>query len=126
MKRTAVGLALLVLLLAGAILSGRSQVAYHQRVSDLLEQASRAAMEDRFPAAVEMALDARGVWEQGWMAAAVLTDHAPLEQIDVGFRRLEVYAQAGDTLSFGVLCADLAGQVEALGDAHGAQWWNFL
>ena len=126
MKRTVVGFFLLIALLGGGVLSGWHQSRYHEGVTVLLEQGARLAMEGKMAAAAETALDARKVWERGWTLAAVLTDNNPLEQVDTGFRRLEVYAQAGDNLSFAVLCAELAGQVQALGDAHGAQWWNFL
>lgn len=126
MKRTVAGFALLILLLAGGLLSGWSQSRYHDRVTELLEQAGRLALAEEMAAAVETAADAREIWQRGWMLAAVLTDHDPLELVDVGFRRLEVYASVGDRVSFATLCAELAGQVRALGDAHGAQWWNFL
>lgn len=122
MKRTVVGFTLLILLLMGGILSGWSQRNYHEQVADLLEQAAREPL----PTAWEQALHAREIWERGWTMAAVLTDHAPLEQIGAGFSRLEIFAQEGDSLSFRVLCAELACQVQALGDAHGVQWWNFL
>lgn len=126
MKRTVVGFSLLIVLLSAGILSGRNQTRHHEQVAGLLEQAARYAAEDNLRAAAETAADARSVWRQGWTLAAVFTDHSPLEQIDVGFSRLEIYRKAGDTLSFGAVCAELAGQVRALGDAHGVQWWNIL
>ena len=126
MKRIAVGAALLLLILAGGILSAGNQIRYHKKVAGLLEQAAQQAMAGELPGAKETALDARGVWERGWSLAAVFTDHNSLEQINEGFVRLDVYGEAGDLLAFGAICADLAGQVRALGDAHGVRWWNFL
>lgn len=122
MSRTVVGFILLIVLLLGGILSGWSQKNYHEQVADLLEQAAREPLPDAW----ERALRARKIWERGWTLAAVFTDHAPLEQIGAGFSRLELFAQEGDSLSFRVLCTELACQVRALGDAHGVQWWNIL
>ena len=126
MMRTVVGFCLLILLLAGGILSGKHQTQHHEQIAHLLEQASVQAGAGQLADARETAAEARRIWEGGWSMAAVFTDHNPLEQVDVGFIRLKIYGEAGDALAFAVVCGELSGQVQALGDAHGSNWWNFL
>jgi hypothetical protein len=49
-----------------------------------------------------------------------------MEEIDSQFAQLNVYAGAGERLSFAAICAQLASALEAMGDAHALNWWNLM
>ena len=126
MRRTAVGFALLLVLLVAGIGSGMCLSRHNEQVAALLDGAAARAMDGDLSGAEASAEEAWGLWKQRWNISAAFTDHAPLEQVDGGFAQLKIYGEAGEALSFAAVCAGLARQVEALGDAHGAQWWNIL
>ena len=126
MKRTVFGLVLLLVLLAAGITSALGMSRYHEKVAALLDQSAAQAMDDDLPGAMQTAQQAWEQWERGWNISAAFTDHDPLEQIDGGFAQLKLYGEAGEALPFAAVCVELAKQVEAIGDAHGAQWWNIL
>lgn len=126
MKRTIVGVAILAVLLAGGILASLGLTRHNTRVAGLLDTAAEQALAGQLPEALLTAENARSLWETRWNISAVFTDHDPLEQIDGGFARLGLYGRADDPLAFAAVCVELSRQIEALGDAHGAQWWNIL
>ncbi len=126
MKRTLIGAALLLLLLIGAIVSGKVMNEHNESVARLLDTAAEQAMADDLPGAMETMYLARQDWQRLRNVSAAFADHDPLEQIDGGFSQLQIYGDAGETVSFAAVCVQLSQQIEALGDAHGAQWWNIL
>ncbi len=126
MKRSLIGAALLLLLLVGAIVSGKVITRHNERVAKLLDTAAEQAMADDLPEAMETMYLARQDWQRLWNLSASFADHDPLEQIDGGFSQLQIYGDAGENVSFAAVCVQLSQQIQALGDAHGAQWWNIL
>ena len=52
--------------------------------------------------------------------------HTPMEEIDALFAQVEVYAAAREEAEFAAGCAELSRRMEAMANAHGAQWWNVL
>ena len=126
MSRTWIGAAVLVLMLVGGILFGGEMDRRNGELAEQLEEAARQAVAGNLTGAIELTEDIRVRWEEGWNFCAALTDHEPLEQIDGGFARLELYGAVGNAQEFAVTCVELAKQVESIGDAHGAQWWNIL
>ena len=49
-----------------------------------------------------------------------------MEEIDGGFAQVKAYSQAGEPADFAAACAQTARRVEAMGQAHGLNWWNVL
>ena len=126
MRRTMVGVILLAVLLVGGIVSAMAMARHNEAVADQLDTAAAQAMAGDLPGAIQIAQEAQDIWEERWSISAAFTDHSPLEQIDGGFARLRLYGEAGDPVSFASVCVELAKQIEAIGDTHGAQWWNIL
>ena len=112
MKRFFIGAALLsVLLLGGILITGKLSTQFAP-MAENLHRAAQAAGE--------------GQWQQRWNPFAVVFDHEPMEQIDGQFARLEVYAQAENTIAFSALCARLSRELSSLGEEQKITWWNFL
>lgn len=126
MKRTVVGIVLLASLLAGGIASSLGMSRHNAKVASQLDAAAELAMAGDLPGAIRNAQEAWEIWEKGWKISAAFTDHAPLDQIDTGFARLQMYEKAGNQVAYAAVCVELSKQIESLGDAHGAQWWNIL
>ena len=126
MRRTVVGIVLLAVLLAGGFVSSAGLARHNEEVAPQLDAAAVQAMAGDLPGAMEAAEEAQAAWEERWGISAAFTDHNPREQIDGGFARLRIYGEAGDNIAYAAVCMELSKQIEAIGDAHGAQWWNIL
>lgn len=126
MKRCWFGAILLLILLAVGLLATWGMNAWHDPISDDLERAAEAALDEEWHRAEQLTARARKRWEKHWNFSAAFADHEPMEEIDAAFAQLEIYSQARDQVSLAAACAALARQVEAMGDAHGLTWWNLL
>lgn len=113
MKRCWFGGGLLLLLLIGGLLTGREMGGFHLQLSEQMELAAHLTEEDR-EAAQAQADQALAQWESRRKFTAVLTDHAPMDQIQENFNLLTPAAEAED---FREVCLRLSAQLEALG--HG-------
>ena len=71
---------------------------------------------------VLQALEQAGIAYELVEHAAVYT----MEEIDALFAEVEVYAAAREETDFAAGCAALSRKVEAMGQAHGASWWNLF
>ena len=126
MKRGWIGLFLLLILLAGGLLVTWHMGSSHEAIAAKLDLAARQALAGNWEMAEDLAEDAQDRWEDSWHFSASFADHEPMETIDSLFAQLEACQAVRDQLSFAVICAQLAEQVQALGDAHGLTWWNLL
>ena len=126
MKRAWIGLGLLLVLLTGGLLVAWHMDSSHREIARELEQAAACALAENWEEAREDAEDAREDWREHWHFSAAFADHEPMEEIDALFSQLEAYLTARDAVSFGAVCKELSRQVEAIGDAHGLNWWNLL
>ena len=126
MKRCWFGLALLVTLLAGGLLTSRSMVKIHGDISRTLETAADAAVREDWNAVRDSFAGAREEWERWWHFSAAFADHEPMEEIDSLFAQGEVCLRLGEGAELGLVCAQLARQIRAMGDAHACTWWNLL
>lgn len=113
MKRCWFGGGLLLLLLIAGLLIGRKAGSFHLELSEALLQAAALTDNDRDGAQAQVN-QARRQWESRRKFTAVLTDHAPMDQIQENFSLLTPQAEAED---FREVCLRLASQLEALG--HG-------
>lgn len=126
MKRFFIGAALLSVLLLGGILITGKLSSQFAPMAENLHRAAQAAGEGQWQQARGLAREVQRQWQQRWNPFAVVFDHEPMEQIDGQFARLEVYAQAENTIAFSALCARLSWELSSLGEEQKITWWNFL
>ncbi len=113
MKRCWFGGLLLALLLTLGLITSRWMGRFSLSLSEDLRQTAELTGEDR-AAAQEKANQSFEKWESRRKFAAVLADHAPMEEIQANFALLTPEAEAED---FRETCLALSSQLETLG--HG-------
>ena len=126
MKRCWVGLACLLLLLAGGLYVSRVMVNSHAPIAQALDRAAECAQAEDWEAAASLTGKAGEAWQRHWHFTAAFADHEPMETIDALFSRLTVFASARKSEEFAAVCRELSRQVEAMGDAPRLTWWNLL
>ena len=114
MKRCWLGGALLLLLLLAGLWTSRKMDGFCQSLSRDMTRAAELTGENRAEAQV-LADQVRRRWESRQKLAAVLVDHAPMEQIEENFRLLNRAAEEED---FRETCLRLSSQLEALGSGQ--------
>lgn len=126
MKRTALGFGLLAGLLVLGMLTSAAMEKRHAPIKTALDAAAGSVAEENWDGAQMLLQEARTRWEKGWRADAALADHAPMEQIDALFARLQEFCREEDTGEFAAGCRELSRLVKAMTDAHRLSWWNLL
>ena len=126
MKRLWIGIGLLTVILVVGILVPEIMDACHEPVAEDLEQAAEFALADRWGEAVNLFHRAEEKWEEKKPVTASFAEHEPMDDIDGMFAQLEVYAAAGDAVSFSGTCVCLARYLDAIGDYHDLKLWNFF
>ena len=126
MSRLWVGVAILALLLGAGIGVIRYTDRVQTQVKELLTQSREAAEVGQWKKAAGKCFQARSLWEKHRKATAAVIDHEPMEEAEALFSRLEVWLKARDSDSYCACCAGLEVCIEAIGEAHSVNWWNFL
>jgi len=126
MKRGWIGFALLLALLVGGVFSSWWLSVQQEPLERLMEQAGEAALQSDWIGADRFYREAWQQWENRWHMTAAFTDHGPMEIADGLFAQLETYRKAEEKLAYAAVCAELAKQLGALGEAHVPNWWNLL
>ena len=126
MKRSKIGLWLLLVLLAMGMVSSWAMVRLTEPLGQTMEAASQAALRSDWESAQTLALQARESWEKNWNLCAVFADHTPMENINGLFAQLEVFSDSRKGASFESTCVYLARQLESLGRSHSFNFSNFL
>ncbi len=126
MKRSWIGLAMLLALLAASVLVTRSMDRIHDPIARGLADAADYALAGDWEQAELLALNAGTQWERWAHFRGCFANHSPMEEIDAAFAELKVYSASGETADFAASCGRLAKQVSAMGEAHGLVWWNFF
>ena len=126
MKRIWLGLGILVLFLALGIWSSHGMQSLHEPLAHNLEKAAEDALSGDLAAGKAQAREAQAQWDAQWNRSAVLADHAPMDEIDSYFARLEVFAQTDNAEAFAAGCRQLAQLITATAEAHSFTWWNIL
>ena len=111
MKRCWLGGGLLLLLLLAGLWTSREMDVFCRSLSRDMARAAELAGEDRNQAQL-LADRVQQRWESRRKLAAVLSDHAPMEQIEENFRLLNREAEEED---FRETCLRLSAQLDALG-----------
>ena len=126
MNRCRFGLALLILLLLAGFWVTRHMEKVHEPMIADISQAAQQVLAGNWAAGEALLHKTQDAWSAQWGFSASLSDHEPMENINILFSRLAVAAQGRDAAKFADLCAELTAELEAMGDAHGFVWWNFL
>lgn len=126
MKRCRFGLGLLLVLLVLGAVSAWAMVKGLEPLSETIQQAGEAALREDWEAAEEIADRVKECWENRFPYFASFSDHEPMENINGLFAQLEVYGKSKDPQNFAAICALLARDLEAIGEAHSLKWWNIL
>lgn len=126
MKRSKFGLGLLLILLALGILSTWAMGKSTDPITETVRQAGEAGLRSDWAVAEEKIGEAKAQWEKRYPLCASLTDHEPMEEINSLFAQLAVYGESRDARNFAAVCALLAENIEAMGEAHNLKWWNLL
>ena len=126
MVRCWIGIGLLALFLVLGLWIGVEMEDTHGQISQDLQQAAEQTLNGEAEQGVLLAQQARKHWEDARRGTACVADHEPMEEIDSLFAKLEVYARQRQIPEFAACCARLSALVQAVGEAHGIQWWNLL
>ena len=126
MKRCWFGAGLLIVLLAASLGVTLGMDKIHEPIAADLKQAAECAELGDWHNAEEFSRRAEDAWNKWEHFRACFADHTPMEEIDALFAQVEVYAAAREEAEFAAGCAELSRRMEAMANAHGAQWWNVL
>lgn len=126
MKRSWIGLAILLALLTVGLLTSWAIARTHEPIAQSLEQAGRVAMAGDWAQAQSLADRARSQWEKWQILRDFLSDQSPVEEIGASLAELEIYLAAKDDVHFAATCAQLAFQIAAVGNAHAIAFGNLL
>ena len=126
MKRSRMGLALLLVLLMGSIAVTRAMERIHSPMEQELNLAARYAMAGDWNNAGALFRQVRDSWKKWEHFRACFADHSPMEEIDGLFAEMEIFAAAEEQVHFAATCAALSERMEAMADAHSLGWWNLF
>ena len=126
MKRSWIGLGLLMVLLALGIVTTWAMEKIHAPIESQLQQAAVFALEENWAQADAASQSAISAWDKWEHFRACLADHTPVEEIDAGLEEQKIYAAARENAAFAAACAELGRKIAAVGEAHGLVWWNIL
>lgn len=126
MKRLWIGVAVLLVMLAGGVALTFGFSGLHEHLSEELAAASAAAQRSDWEQAIALADSAREDWETYRHLAASFTDHEPLEKLDSLFAELAVCRTLSLQAQYAVVCTNLSELCSAIAESHALNWWNFL
>lgn len=126
MKRSWIGFALLVALLAAGLVCSAAMIKFCGEDSVRLERAGAEALRGNWERAAYFTAQARQHWDSWELFRCAMADHKPAEEIDTLFSMLEIYGAARDNVAFGALCREAAKKLETLGDAQRLNLRNLL
>lgn len=126
MKRIWLGVGFLVLFLVLGFWSSYSANKLHKPLAQDLEKAATAALSGDMTTGEALAKKAKDLWDKQWHRSAILADHAPMDEIDGLFARLEAFTETKNIEAFAAYCRQLAKLIAATAEAHSLNWWNIL
>lgn len=126
MKRLWIGLLVLTLLLTGGLVLRHQMEKIHSQISQDLQSASQAALEEDWPQAQALAQNAESLWQKCHHLTAAFADHTPMDEIDGLFTELDVFSREHEMPHFSAICAHLAKLTDSMAESHNVSWWNFL
>lgn len=124
--RELIGLVLLAILLGTGLYTSWDMGRTHADISRKLEDAAWFALAEDWEKARTAAAAAESGWDTHRNLSLLLADHAPMEEIDSLFARIGICSASRSSTEFGLLCAEAARKVQAMGDAHRLSWQNLF
>ena len=124
MKRSWIGLGLLVLLLILGLLVTWAMDRIHGPIERDLITAGEYALAGDWETAESLFRKAEEFWEKTETVRACFADHGPMEDIDACFAQLEIYCRRREETAFAAACGETARKAAAMGEAHELQWEN--
>ena len=125
-RRFALGIAILVLVLALAVGTAIGMKAIHAPGETALSEAANLALTGRFEQAVPLAQGAYQRWQKYRGITAVFADHNPMDDTERLFREMLVYAETGEQPHFAACCSQLSAMLKAMYETHGFSLKNML
>lgn len=126
MKRSWLGLGMLLVLLAGGLAVTWGMGALHDPIARDLTAAGESALTADWDQAGVLLQRAGDTWEKHEFFRACFADHGPMEEIDACFAQLEIYGRMKEETAFAAACGETARKITAMGEAHKLIWHNFL
>lgn len=126
MKRFWLGIGILVVLLVLGLWVQLGMAALYRPVTQELEAAAQAALEEQWPQALRLAEGVSSRWERYRGVTSSVADHTPMDEVDMLLAELEIYGQAREAPHFAACCSQLSRMLEAIAQAHGLNLWNLL
>lgn len=126
MKRSWIGLFLLIVLLVGSLIASNIMLTVHRESAEKLEQAAQFALDGNWTGAAFATAQARQQWERYDFLRSALADHAPGEEIDACFAALQIYGASAESVGFAALSKQTAQMIRAIGDANSLKFHNLL
>lgn len=126
MKRLWFGAALLAALLAVSLAVQSATRRIHDPIAKDLEQAAQAALAEDWAEADRLYRRARDAWEGRHSLTAGIADHNPMDELDMLFAQLQVFAGAREAVHFAATCRAASQMAQAIAQAHRLNWWDFL
>lgn len=126
MKRSWIGLGLLLVLLISGLLVTRGMTDRAGSVAERLTAAANNALVGNWDIAESLVESASSDWEKNRPFTAAFADHSPMEDIEDDFAQLDIFLRTKEKETFAATAAQLAKKVEAVGEAHALHWQNIL
>ncbi len=126
MKRLWIGVILLAVLLAGALLQSLGLAAVHEDLSETLEKASVAARRRDWGTAYALDAQARQQWGRCRHITAAFADHEPLEELEALLEELQICKELSLEENYAVVCSQLSQICKAISESFAIAWWNVL
>jgi hypothetical protein len=124
MKRSWIGLALLLVLLVISLAVTGFMTRIHEDLALDLRQSAESALLGDWDNVQLFLRRANRSWTKWGHLRASFADHKEVEAVDAALASLEIWRQSKDAAAYRAACAALTKQVEALGEAHKLTWWN--
>lgn len=124
MKRSWIGLGLLVVLLVISLAVTGFMTRIHEEMALDLRQSAECALLGDWDNVQLFLRRTNRSWETWGHLRACFADHGETEKIDAALASVEIWRQSKDAVAYRAACAALIKQVEAMGEAHKLTWWN--
>ena len=124
MRRFALGIGLLAILLAGSLAVGKRVEQLNRPVIENLTEAISLAAAGAEEEALAAVRAAKEQWDRGWQFMAAFADHGPMEAVDELFGALSAYLP--DSEEFTAYCQQLIQRTQAAIRNQSVSWWNLL
>lgn len=124
MKHLWIGLALLALLLGAGILATNGMENICKPLSQDLKRAADLAQAEEWEQAISLTEDSHKHWTKHRNLCASITNHEPMEEVDMLFDSIQIFGDAKDAVRFADCCARLSALTEAISEAQALVWWN--